>query len=497
MTSHSQRSFSPGRKWSLSLNTLVAVLAVLALLLMTNYLAARHYARWSWSANAQTELSPLSRQVINSITNPVKVTIYFDKTDPLYEMSWNLLKAYHYANHRIQLEPVDYTREPGAAQLAKARYKLSETDRDIIIFDCQGRSKVVYQGDLSDRDLQPLLTGQSREVKRTHFKGEALFTSALFNVTNARQPKAYFLEGHGEHHPESDDGVLGYSGFAGVLRENNILVERLRLEGPRDIPADCNLLIVAGPRTTLESEVLGKIDRYLKQGGRLFLLFSYQSVLRQTGLERSLLDWDVAVGRNVVIDEKNFHSSSKNDLVSSTFGTHPIIKPLYGKQLYLVLPRSISRSSRGGSGADAPQVDLLVYTSTAGRAITDIRADGSLQPSPGDVITNVPLVAVVEKGGIRNVSADRGTTRMVIAGDSLFLANDNLEREANHEFAAHAINWLLARNDLLVGVAPRPMSEYKLTMTGAQMAAARWLLVGAFPGSALLIGTLVWLRRRR
>ena len=106
MTSPPHRSFSPGRRWSLSLNTLVAVLAVLALLLMTNYLAARHYGRWSWSATAQAELSPLSLRVLASVTNPVKVTLYFDKTDPLYEMSWNLLKTYHYANHRIQLEPV-------------------------------------------------------------------------------------------------------------------------------------------------------------------------------------------------------------------------------------------------------------------------------------------------------------------------------------------------------------------------------------------------------
>ena len=209
------------------------------------------------------------------------------------------------------------------------------------------------------------------------------------------------------------------------------------------------------------------------------------------------MDWDVAVGKNVVIDEKNYHSPSKNDLVSSTFGTHPIVKPVYGKQLYLVLPRSISRTSRGGTGADAPQVELLVFTSAAGRVITDIRSDGALQPGPGDVITNVPLVAAVEKGGIRNVSADRGTTRMVVAGDSLLFANDNLKREANHEFAAHALNWLLARNELLVGVAPRPITEYKLTMTASQMAAARWILVGAFPGSALLIGALVWLRRRR
>ena len=94
MTSDLPPSFSKARQWSLGLNVLVSSVAVLALLLMVNYLAARHYARWSWSAGAQAELSPLSLRVLTAVTNPVKITLYFDKEDPLFEMSYNLLKTY-------------------------------------------------------------------------------------------------------------------------------------------------------------------------------------------------------------------------------------------------------------------------------------------------------------------------------------------------------------------------------------------------------------------
>jgi hypothetical protein len=128
---------------------------------------------------------------------------------------------------------------------------------------------------------------------------------------------------------------------------------------------------------------------------------------------------------------------------------------------------------------------------------TDIRRDGRMAPSASDVRTNVSLMVAVEKGGIRNVSAERGATRIVVAGDSLFLNNNNIDREGNHELATHIINWLLARNELLVGVPPRPIAEYKLTMTEAQLSAARWILMAAFPGAVLLLGGLVWLRRRR
>lgn len=498
MPNDTHPSFSVARKWSLSLNMLLALVAVLALLAMTNYLAARHFKRWSVSDQAQAQLSPLSLRVLTAVTNPVTVTLYFDKRDALYSLSHNLLKAYRYANPLVEIKVIDYVKEPGDAQLIKIKHKLGETDRDIVIFESQGRPKIVYQGELSDIDIQPLVRGESKEVKRTNFKGEALFTSAILNVINARQPKAYFLDGHVEHNPEADDGLMGYSRFAGVLRENNVTFNRINLNGPQDIPADCSLLIIPGPRTALDQAVLDKINRYLKQGGRLFVMFFSAIVARKpTGLETMLSEWGVAVGENLVIDEKNTLNDN-NDFVTSTFGTHPLIKPLlHGFQLYTVLPRSVAKDSKNASGADAPQVEQLLYTSATGRIITDIRPDGRPVPGIRDFIGNVPLMVAVEKGGIRNVSADRGTTRIVVTGESLFLANNAIDREGNRQFATHAINWLLARNDLLVALPPRPMSEYKLTMTDAQMSAASWILMGALPGFILFLGGLVWLRRRR
>ena len=492
MTSDLPPSFSRARKWSLGLNVLVSSAAVLALLLMVNYLAARHYMRWSWSASAQAQLSPLSLRVLTAVTNPVTVTLYFDKDDPLFEMSYNLLKSYRYANDRIRIDVVHYLSEPGAAQLVKKKYNLSDTDRDMVIFECQGRKKLVLQSELSDIDIQPLVSGQSKEVKRTHFKGEALFTSAIYSVISARQGRAYFLEGHGEHNPGGDDGLMGYARFAGVLRENNLQFGRLRLEGPAEIPADCSLLIIAGPRDAFLPEVLDKIDRYLKQGGRLFVLFNFGGVRKQTGLEKILADWGVAVGQNVVIDEKAHDAQDKYNMVVSTYSTHPLVRPLIRNQIYLVLPREVTKHPQAATGADAPQVDSLIYSSTAGHVMDDRMLD-----SVNDKRGNISLMVAVEKGGIRNVSVERGTTRIVIAGDSLFLNNNNIDREANHELATHVINWLLARNDLLVAVPPRPIAEYKLTMTEAQLSAARWILMGAFPGVVLLLGGLVWLRRRR
>lgn len=493
-TAPREPSFTPARKWSLSLNTLVVLGSVLALAVMVNYLGARHFLRGSWSAAGPVRLSARTEQVLALITNEIKITLYFDRREPLYDMSWSLLKSYAFANHRLKIEAVDYTSNPGAAQLIKAAYKLNEqTDRDLVIFDCQGRTRLVYQSELSDLDTSALMSGQGGEVKRTHFRGEMMFTSALLSVLNPRQQKAYFLEGHGENSVESDEGLRGYSKFGGVLRENSVKFDKLNLNGLAEVPADCNLLIIAGPRVALSSEALDKIDRYLKQGGRMLALFGYPP--RRTGLEGLLSDWGVAVGENLVIDPKAV--VKQNDMVVATWGMHPLVKPLHRYGLYLILPRSVGKERPGASPAEAPQVEPLFYTTAGGRIITDIRSDGTPYASARDVITNVPLAVAVEKGGVRNVSADRGSTRLVVVGDSFFLANDNLESEANHQFANQAINWLLARQELLSGLAPQPIREYKLTMTRAQETAMRWLLLLVMPGSVLVLGFLVWVRRRR
>ena len=108
-----------------------------------------------------------------------------------------------------------------------------------------------------------------------------------------------------------------------------------------------------------------------------------------------------------------------------------------------------------------------------------------------------PLVVAVEKGALKDVIAERGATRMIVVGDSLFLGNLQVDSAANRDFAAAAVNWLLERPQLLAGAGPRPMMEYKIVMTKTQMHQAQWILLGALPGGVLVLGGLVWLRRRR
>jgi len=88
----------------------------------------------------------------------------------------------------------------------------------------------------------------------------------------------------------------------------------------------------------------------------------------------------------------------------------------------------------------------------------------------------VPLMVAVEKGTIPGVAADTGSTRLVVVGDSLFLVNANIEFDANRDFASLAVNWLLDQVQLLA-IGPRPIHEYRISLTQSQMKGARWILM--------------------
>lgn len=106
------------------------------------------------------------------------------------------------------------------------------------------------------------------------------------------------------------------------------------------------------------------------------------------------------------------------------------------------------------------------------------------------------MAVAVEKGGIQGVTADRGATRIVVVGSSFSFANAVLNYAGNADFANLAVNWLLNRDVLLTDIAPRAISDYTMSLTDEQMSTLRWVFLLGAPGGAMLIGAIVWLRRR-
>jgi len=484
----SKPSFSPYRKWVIAFNVGLIIALVFAVVLMVNYLSHDYFLRVHVSTQSNVRLFPRTVKFLQTITNSVKVTLYYDKEDPFYSTIAELLNEYRAVNPRISLRIIDYKRDPGAAQLLTTNYPFLRVAnaKNLVIFDGgEKRIKAVDGNALVQYVQKQTLNDNKLEFTRkpTLFEGERAFTSALIAVTAPNQLKAYFLTGHGEHKMDSDNDEYGYLKFATLLEsENYIKIEALSLlDTNHPVPTD-GLLIIPGPRAAIEEPELELIDQYLAQGGRLFALFN--ALRGETGLERILAKWGVNVSTNIVSDPERH--IGEQDVIVESFSSHPLINPLLGLRLHMIVPRMISKLQSRSTSADAPSVDELAFSGPQAFLV------------PGDKNTHraYPLMVAVEKGGVKGVVNERGTTRMVIVGDSIFLANHQIESAANRDFVALAVNWLLDRPQLVEGIGPRPVAEYRLIMSNTQLQAAQWLLLGGMPGAVLLMGGVVWLRRR-
>jgi hypothetical protein len=482
-----QPSFSPGRRWKIGFSVVVRTILVAAVVVMVNYLGGFFFGRFYFSSQTRVELSSRTSSILHSLTNHITVTLYYDRQDDFYPTVVALLNEYHSVNPNISVKTVDYVRDAGEAEKIKEQYKLnSPTDKNLIIFNCEGRIKIANGKALVQYAPGEISKDKKIEFRPVAFRGEMMFTSMLLAVINPKPLKAYFLEGHGEPSLE-DTSETGYLKFASILAQNYIQVQPLQLLGDSPVPADCNLLVIAGPKTAFSNLELEKIDRYLSQSGRLLVLLNYASIQEPTGIESILKQWGVNVGTDVVQDPKN--TISGQDVIVYNFNQHPVVNPLTRLALQLILPRPVSRVDSQNPPADAPNstVNELAFSSS----------DSVLAGERGETPRSYPLMAAVEQNPVKGVANPRGTMRMIVVGDSFFLGNRQIESGANRDFVGYAVNWLLDRPTLLEGIGPRPVTEFRLIMTRAQQRNARWLLLGALPGSILMLGGLAWLRRRK
>jgi hypothetical protein len=490
--SQSNPSFSPRRKWSIGLNVVLIVLVVFSVVVMVNYLSRDYSTRFHWSTTSEHELAPLTVKLLHSLTNKVKITIYYDQNEPFYTTVLSLLGQYKSANSRIAIENVDYVRDAGAAQRVKLQYNLTfPSATNLVIFECEGRKRVLDGNALTSYTMEAVPSEKEREFRRkpTAFEGEKMFTDAIFAVTSAKEMNAYFLQGHGEHSISSDE-TFGYLKFANIAKQNSIQPIPLSLLGTNSVPSDCNLLVIAGPKDAIPEIELEKIDQYLNQGGRLLALFNPGSISRETGGEKTGLDkiiekWGVEIGNDIIQDPDRHVSQSGQDMLVTDFNPkQPLVNPLLDSGLFIVRPRSVGKKKSAAQTADAPHVEELAFTGPNARV-------GTRAPQ------RFPLMVAVEKGAIKGVITERGSTRIVVVGDSVFLANAWIVSAANRDFAGYALNWLLERTQLLEGLGPRSIIEYRIVMSKNQLQRVQWILLAAIPGGALLLGGLVWLRRRR
>lgn len=470
-----------------------AVLLVGALFVLLNYLGWKYHHRFDWTAGGVYSLSERSRKVVQELKRDVEFVVFIAPGQDLYEPVHEILAQYDAASQRINVRYFDPERNPVEAQQLIQKYNVSNTGQ-VVVVSGQDR-RVIDSADLAEFDYSGMQMGQA--PKMTGFKGEQLFTSSLLQLAEGRKPKILFTTGHGERSLD-DRQEHGLSSIHDLLGRDNFELEEWASRTAAAVPQGADLVVVAGPTSPfIESEVKA-FGAYLNGGGRMLILVdptlgqTAGSGLVPTGLNQWLAGYGVKLGDDIVVDPKGaYPGAPPYTLFPGAYeGGHPITQPLSqsGVPVLLNVARSVGAAPTGGF-----QVTELVHTTEAGWGETSLstveQVEKDARDLPGPVSLGVAVESPKEEG--------KKPLRLVVLGDSDLATNQLVGgMPANAVLLANSLNWLAEREALLT-IPPKKTENVRLNLTGDQLRTFYLTVLLLLPGLAIVLGTVVWVRRRR
>jgi hypothetical protein len=470
------------RRWALRANLLAAILLAVVLFGMVNYLSMRHYDRAHWRRNPFTELSGKSLQLLESVVEDIRVVALLRPSHDAYRSATALLQEYAARAPNLTVEVVDPDRDMAHTEQIASEFRL--TGSECVVFEIGGRHQTVSAADLIEHGAP----AADDAPPRSTFRGEQLFSSAIYALTQSTRPVVYFIQGHGERSPLDFDRRSGYSRIAARLRDDNLDVALLNLGEAKSVPENCALMIVAGPAKEFAPFEIALLRDYLDRKGRLLLLLDART---RTGLEPLLLEWGALLGDDIVVDES--HTLSGRDLFVTAYPGHAITDPLQNLASVFFLPRSM-RPQALARGGDKPAVTPLATCSERGWAEFDPDDLATHFDPQVDLPGPVPIAVAIERGPVPGVHVQIRPTRLVVMGDSDFAANSGI-MGANADLFMNSVNWLLDREELL-SLSPKTFEEFRLVMDARQLRQLFWIVAIILPGIVAGLGFWIAWRRR-
>ncbi|MBZ5514315.1 MAG: GldG family protein [Acidobacteriia bacterium] len=440
-------------------NLVVYTAVALAMVMLVNWFVDRHNHRWDLTPNKKYSLSPQTTKIVKELNRDV--TIYVFDRERGFRERRDLLDNYEVLSPKVKVQYIDPDRQPALARQYGVR-----TYGTIIV--AAGEKHYEAQGD-----------------------SEEGVTNAIVRLLKG-QKTVCFIQGHGERDVESAERS-GYDRLKKALENENYQTKTLVLMQKLEIPADCSLVVIAGPRNDYLPPEVDVIKKFVTGGGRA--LFFLDPGVELPNLSKLLADWNVAVRNDLVIDENPvaqiFGTRPEMPLVIK-YGSSPIVQPLARMATLFPLTRSFELGKEYKAG---------ISTQSLCETTADSFGVADFNPKIHEVTFRAgkdfkgPLTVAVS-GDITSGGDDKKKEgRFVALGTSSLAANAYLGFQGNRDLVMNMVNWLSAEEDL-ISIRPQPTESQQLNLTTQQM---RRLLFGGVIGLPVLIialGITVWYRRR-
>lgn len=515
------------RRGRVVLNIGLMVLLATSLLLLVNYVFNRHDLwRIDLTRSSIYTLSEESAAVARGLEKEIRIVALMpraaDGAQHLKQVE-SLIQQYTAASEKIsseQFDPRVLKREQLQERLVKLEITgIADLDRGGIVVQAgrqtpegwkKTKSKWIPQQRLWRQDLSKGYRKASRI-----FAGEQKITSAILEVLEEKRPKIYFLTGH-EEPSIGDFKQRGLAHLVQRLRERNYDIATLNLlEVKRPgVPADADLLVVAGPKSDLTEEEVAAIKTYLMRGGdAMFMLepiwtprADKSAAWRPSALGAMLSEtfgvgvMNRVIGRITARGKGNVSFWTRELVLTEFERRHDLTKPLADgkRRVWFATARPVQRMAT----LNVQSKEILHTSRLWGRGCRAMGQPEKTLASEQDQLPGPFAVGVavnyleVKPGKLGEV--DRKRTRFLLFGDVDWISNYGIVRRAyaNQELFLNGLNWCLEREARAVGATRKPPS-YRLEMSDQQLGRFKAAAIFGLPALAVILGLFAWVVRFR
>jgi ABC-type uncharacterized transport system involved in gliding motility auxiliary subunit len=464
-------------------SAVLSTLFAIAILWLLGFLATRYPVRFDWTEQKVHSLSDQTSKVLAGLDADVQVLALYPAIDaqPIRE----LLDRYAYASPRFHVEFADPSERPDLLE----KYRISEEQLG--------------------RGLVRVALGEE-STQLTEVTEESL-TNAMLKLTRTGEKTVYFLEGHNERATTGEPAAAkeGYGRAAEALANERYQTRPLLLASQGEVPADADVVIVAGATRPLLGDEHAALARYLARGGSLLVMLDPRA---KTDLVDDIRGWGIDVGDDIIVDRKLALFGRATTPFADHYDTaHPITKDLRETTLF-----HVARSVRPSGDAN-PDVKQLVFTGEDSWAERDVdRFYGEAVAEFGEDDLKGPVsIAVageIDLSGAAPAAAPPADAasgepeeaskpaakkaRIAVFGDSDFASNELIEAYRNRDLYLNTVNWLMGDVEA-ISIRPNRSRASRFQLTQEQFMRIRSLALFVLPETFGVLGVLTWWSRRR
>jgi len=433
---------------------------VIAILVLINFFANRYNKSYDSTSNKQFTLSDQTVKIAKNLQQPLTIT-YWDQPTK-FKAAQDLLDRYKNLSPKIDVQYMDADKK---------------------------RTQAIAAGVKSLGTIFVDIGTKHQEAKSLT---EEEVTGAIVRALKGGERLACFVLGSEEHSIDSAERS-GYSGAKELLEKNNYKTQTLKMLEKTEIPKDCTIVTVAGPKRDYIQPEVDALKAYVENGGKaLFMLdpplkFAKEEIDDNAALTGVLANWGVTVDKDLVLDTSGvgqiFGLGPEFPLVTS-YESHAIVNTM--KETPTGFP--IARSLEVKNG-DHTTVEKLFSTTDNSFATTNL-ASSEIKQSPND--KKGPLV--LGAAGTYNGTGD-AKGRFVVIGSSNWCSNSFLRFNGNRDLFLNIYNWLSSDEDL-ISIRPKEPADRRLNMNARQVSMVFYAAVILIPLFIILAGVSVWWKRR-